>query len=87
MISYIKNVRRGTEYPWNSLLLIWPIEYLPETRVSGIFEAEIYREIPKKIPYTKITFWIDLLPETYFLIYLNDQKNLNGSEWQKMYPC
>ena len=35
----------------------------------------------------KITFWIDLFPETYFLIYLNEQKNLNGSEWLKIYTC
>ena len=35
----------------------------------------------------KITFWIDLFPETYFLFYLNEQKNLNGSEWLKIYTC
>ena len=35
----------------------------------------------------KITFWIDLFPETYFLINLNEQKNLNGSEWLKIYTC
>ena len=33
---------------------------------------------------TKITSWINLFPETYFLIYLNQQKNLNGSEWLKI---
>ena len=35
----------------------------------------------------KITSWIDFFPETYFLIYLNEQKNLNGSEWLKIYTC
>ena len=35
----------------------------------------------------KITFWIDFFPETYFLFYLNEQKNLNGSEWLKIYTC
>ena len=35
----------------------------------------------------KFTSCIDLFPETYFLIYLNKQKNLNGSEWLEIYTC
>ena len=34
----------------------------------------------------KLTSCIDLFPETY-LIYLNKQKNLNGSEWLEIYTC
>ena len=44
------------QYPQNSHLLILTIEYLSETRASGIFEAEIYQKIPRKFPVPEITF-------------------------------
>ena len=63
----INNVWCGTEYPRNSLVLIWTIEYLPETRMSGIFEVKIYKEIPRKIPSTKNYFLNRFVPRNLLL--------------------